>query len=168
MRQQLGHAVDVAPSSVRSTAGALALAVAAANGIGIACSTPDSPWCDDTASCPAEVLYHDRIYVVECTDHIVGFEPVSPTIPAQLRDQPVRVRYHIGDGETERRRAWTVHGVDPAELIVLDDRDTTICDGGTAIAVAVPGGSSTFQAVLQRFSVASTTTSSTSPDASSR
>ena len=120
------HAVDVAPSRVRSTVGALALAVAAANGSGVACSTPDSPWCDDTASCPAEVLYNDRIYVVECTDHILGFEPVSPTIPAQLRDQQVRVRYHLGDGETERRRAWTVHGVDPAKLIILDERDTTI------------------------------------------
>jgi len=39
-----------------------------------------------------------------CTDHIVGFGQVRPTIPAQLRDQQVRVRYHIGDGDTERRR----------------------------------------------------------------
>ena len=156
------HAVDVTVG-VRSTVGALALAVAAANGI--ACSSPDSPWCDDTASCPAEVLYNDRIYIVECTDHILGFEPVSPTIPAQLRDQQVRVRYHGGD-ETERRRAWTVHGADPAELIVLDERDTTICDGGTAFAYARPGGSSTLEALLQQSSVASTTTSSASADAS--
>ena len=126
----------MAPRRVRSTVGALSLTGAAAIGVGVACSSPDSPWCDDTASCPAEVLYNDRIYVVECTDHIVGFEPLSPTIPAQLRDQQVRVRYHLGDGETERRRAWTVHGADPAELIVLDERDTTICDGGLAFAFA--------------------------------
>ena len=109
---------------VRSTVGALALAAAAAPGIGVACSTPDSPWCDDTASCPAQVLYNDRIYEVKCTHPIVGFEP--------LRNQQARVRYHLGDGETERRRAWTVRGADPAELIILDERDTTICDGGTA------------------------------------
>jgi hypothetical protein len=147
---------------VRSTVGALALGVAAAIGIGIAVSVsrPDSPWCDDTATCPAEVLYHDRIYVVECTDHIVGFEQVRLKIPTQLRDQQVRVRYHIGDGDTERRRAWTVNGVDPAEFIVLDERDTAICDGGPAFAVAFPGGYSAFEAMLQRWSVASTTTSS--------
>jgi hypothetical protein len=154
---------------VRSTVGLLALAVAAAVGIGIAVRStiaPDSPWCDDTASCPAEVLYNGRIYVVECTDHIVGFEQVRLKIPAQLRDQQVRVRYHIGDGETERRRAWTVRGVDPAELIVLDERDTTMCDRGPAFAVAFPGGYSALEAMLQRFSVASTTTSS-GADASS-
>ena len=61
-----------------------------------------------------------------CTDHIVGFGLVRPTIPARLRDQQVRVRSHSRDGDTERRRAWTVHGVDPAKLIVLDERDTTI------------------------------------------
>jgi hypothetical protein len=69
--------------------------------------------------CPDEVLSNDRICVVECTDHLVGFEQVRLKIPAQLRDQQLRVRYHSGDRETEPR-AWTVHGVDPAELIVLD------------------------------------------------
>jgi len=77
------------------------------------------------------------------------------------------VRYHIGDGETERRRAWTVHGVDPAELIVLDERDAPIRDGGPAFAVAFPGGYSALDAMLQHLSVASTTTSSTSADVSS-
>ena len=151
---------------VRSTVGALALAVAAAVGIGIACSPPDSPWCDDTASCPPEVLYNDRIYVVECTDHIVGFEQVRLKFPVQLRDQQLRVRFNGPDGETERH-AWTVHGVDPAELVVLDERDTTICDGAPAFAVAFPGGYSALDAMLQHLSVASTTTSSTSADASS-
>jgi hypothetical protein len=115
---------------------------------------------------PPEVLYNDRIYVVECTAHIVGFEQVRPKNPAQLRDLQVRVRYHIGDGETERRRAWTVHEVDPAELIVLGDRGTTICDGGPALAVAFPGGYSALEAMLQHLSGASTTTTSTSADAS--
>jgi hypothetical protein len=106
------------------TVGALVLAVAAAIGIGIAVSPPESPWCDDVGgACPDEVLYKDRIYVVECTDHLVGFEQVRLEIPARLRDQQLRVRYHSGDRETERR-AWTVHEVDPAELIVLDERDT--------------------------------------------
>ena len=153
----------------RSTVGVLALGVAAAIGIGmaVAASTrPESPWCDDTASCPAEVLYHDRIYVVECTDHIVGFEQVRLKFPAQLRDQQLRVRYHAGSVETEPR-AWTVHGVDPADLIVLDERDTAICDGGPAFAYAWPTGFSTLEAILQRLSVASTTTSPTSADASS-
>jgi hypothetical protein len=39
-----------------------------------------------------------------CTDHIVGFGQVRPTIPAQLRDQQVRMRNHIDDGDTEHRR----------------------------------------------------------------
>ena len=86
-------------------------------------------------ACPDEVLYNDQIYVVGCTDHLVGFEQVRLKIPAQLRDQHLRVRYHSGDAETERR-AWTVHGVDPAELIVLDERDTAFCDGGPAFPVA--------------------------------
>jgi len=135
----------------RSTIGALAVAAAAAVGIGIAVSVsrPESPWCDDTNACPAEVLYHDRIYVVECSDHIVGSEQVGLRIPAQLRDRQVRVRYHIGDGETERRRAWTVRGVDPADFIVLDEGDTPICDRGAAFAVAFPGGYSAFEAMLQ-------------------
>ena len=77
------------------------------------------------------------------------------------------MRYHIGDGESERRRAWTVHGVDPAELVVLDERDTTICDGAPAFAVAFPGGYSALEAILQHLSVASTTATSTSADASS-
>jgi hypothetical protein len=145
---------------VRSAVSALALAVAAAIGIGVAVSPSDSPWCDDTASCPAEVLYNDRIYVLEGTDHIVGFEQASLRIPDQLRDQQVRVRYHLGAGETEQRRAWTVHGFDPAELLVVDERNTTICDGGMAIAVASPGGYSTLDAMLQQFSAASTSTSS--------
>ena len=104
---------------------------------------------------------------MECTDHIAGFEQVRLKIPAQLRNERVPVRYHIGDGETEGRRAWTVNGVDPAEFIVLDERDTAICDGGPAFAVAFPRGYSGFEAMLQRLSVASTTTSSTSADASS-
>jgi hypothetical protein len=70
--------------------------------------------------CPDEVLYNDQIYVVECTDHIVGFQQVRLSIPAELRDQQLRVRYHSGDAETERH-AWTVQGVDPTELIVLDE-----------------------------------------------
>lgn len=61
-------------------------------------------------------------------------------------------------GETERRRAWTVHGFGPAELIVLDERETTICEGGMAFAVAFPGGYSRLDAMLQQVSVASTTT----------
>lgn len=167
--QQLGHPVEVAPTGVRSTVGVLTLGIAAAVAIGLAVSASrsDSPWCDDTNACPAEVLYHDRIYVVECTDHIAGFEQARLEIPAQLRDQRVWVRYHIGDGETERRRAWTVHGVDPAELIVLDERDTAICDGGPAVAVAFPRGYSTFEAMLQRLSLASTTAPSASGDTSS-
>ena len=113
-------------------------------------------WCDDTASCPAEVLYNDRIYVVECTDHIVGFEQMRVKIPAQLGAQQLRVRFHGPEGETERR-AWTVHGVDPTEVIVLDETDTPFCDG-MEFAVAWPGGYSAFEAMLQRLSVASTTT----------
>jgi hypothetical protein len=79
--------------------------------------------------CPAEVLYNDRIYVVACTDQLVGFEHARPKIPARLRDEQLRVRYHDGDVETEGR-AWTLDGVDPAELIVLDETDATfICEG---------------------------------------
>jgi hypothetical protein len=98
----------------------------------------------------------------------VGFKHVRLKIPAQLRDQQLRVRYHSGDGETERR-AWTVHGVDPAELIVLNERDTAACDGGQAFAIAHGGGLSVLEAaaMLQHLSVASTTTSSTGADAPS-
>jgi hypothetical protein len=148
---------------VRLTVGALALAVAAAIGIGIAVTPPDSPWCDDLGGdCPDEVLFNDQIYVVNCTGHLVGFEQVRLNIPAGLRDQRLRVRYHSGDGESERR-AWTVHGVDPADLIVLDERDTAVCDGGPAFAVAHGGGLSALEAaaVLQHLSVATTTTLST-------
>ena len=137
---------------VRSTIGVFAVAVAAAIGIGIGVSPPDSPWCDDIGGvCPDEVLYNDRIYVVECTDHLVGFEQVRLKIPAQLRDQQLRVRYHSGDRETERR-AWTVHGVEAAELIVLDERDTAFCAGGPAFAVAHGGHLSPLEAAatLQR------------------
>jgi hypothetical protein len=49
----------------------------------------------------------------------------------------------------------------------LDERDTTICDSGPAFAVAFPGGYSALEAMLQHLSVASTTTSSASADASS-
>jgi hypothetical protein len=140
---------------VGSTVGAPALAVAAAIGIGIAVSQPESPWCDDVGGvCPDEVLYNDRIYVVECTEHLVGFEKVRLEIPAGLRDEQLWVRYHSGDRETERR-AWTVHGVDPAELIVLDERDTAPCsNGGPAFAVAHGGGVSALEAAatLQRLS----------------
>jgi hypothetical protein len=131
---------------VRSTIGVFALALAAAIGVGIAVTPPDSPWCDDIGGvCPDEVLYDDRIYVVECTDHFVGFEQVRWKMPAQLRDQQLRVRYHSGDRETERR-AWTVHGVDAAELIVLDERDTAFCAGGPAFAVAHGGHLSPLEA----------------------
>jgi hypothetical protein len=153
---------------VRLTVGALALAVAAAIAIGMAVSPPDSPWCDDGESvCPDEVLYNDRIYVVECTDHLVGFQQVRLEIPARLRDQQLQVRYHTGDVESERR-AWRVHGVDPAELIVLDERDTAFCSG-PAFAVAHGGRLSPLEAAakLQHLSAASTTTASTSADASS-
>ena len=89
-------------------------------------------------------------------------------IPARLRDQQLRVRYHSGDVETERG-AWTVQGVDPADLIVLDERETAFCEGGPAFAVALGGRLSALEAaaMLQDLSVASTTTSSTSADASS-
>jgi hypothetical protein len=112
---------------VRSTVGLLALGVAAAVGIGIVVSPQDSPWCDDIGgACPAEVLYNDLIYIVTCFDHIVGFEQARLQIPAGLRGEQLRVRFHSGDVETERR-AWTVTGIDPAELIVLDETDTAYC-----------------------------------------
>ena len=77
------------------------------------------------------------------------------------------MRFNGPDDETERR-AWTVHGVDPAKLIVLDEKtDPANCEGSTAFAVASPGGYFAFEAMLQHLSVASTTTSSTSADASS-
>ncbi|HET6832911.1 MAG TPA: hypothetical protein VFH30_03515 [Acidimicrobiales bacterium] len=76
--------------------------------------------------------------------------------PAQLRDQQLRVRFHGPDGETERR-AWTVHGVDPTEVIVLDETDTPFCDA-MEFAVAWPGGYSAFEAMLQHLSVTSTPT----------
>lgn len=129
------------------------MAVAAAIGIGIAVSPPDSPWCDDLGGdCPAEVLYNDRIYVVECTDHIVGFEQVRLMIPARPRDEQLRVRFHGPDGETERR-AWTVHGVDPIEVIVLDETDTPFCDG-TEFAAGKSLAASQAAAILQHLSVA--------------
>jgi hypothetical protein len=157
---------------VRLTVGALALTVAAAIGIGIAVSVsrPDSPWCDDGEGvCPDEVLYNDRIYVVECTDHLVGFQQVTLKVPARLRDQLLQVRYHIEDDAATERRAWTVHGVDPADLIVLDERDTAFCEGGPAFAVAFRGRLSALEAaaMLQHLSVASTTTSSPGANASS-
>jgi hypothetical protein len=138
--------------AVRLTVGALALAVAAAIGIGIAVTPPDSPWCDDGEGvCPDEVLHNDQIYVVECTDHIVGFQQVRLNIPAELRDQQLRVRYHSGGAETERR-AWTVQGVDATEVIVLDEADTAFCGGGPAFAVAHGGALSPPEAAatLQR------------------
>jgi len=96
-----------------------AFAVAAVIGIGIAVSRPGSPWCDDfDNACPVEVRYDDRMYVVDCTE----------TIPPVLRDEQLRVRYHAGDDETERR-AWTVDGVDPAEVILLDETDAAMCEG---------------------------------------
>ena len=68
------------------------------------------------------MLYNDRIYIVTCFEHIVGFEQARLEIPARLRGEQLRVRYHSGDVETERR-ARTVNGVDPAEIIVLDETD---------------------------------------------
>ena len=134
---------------VRSTIGVFALAMAAAIGIGIAVSPPDSPWCDDIGDvCPDEVLYDDRIYVVECTDYLVGFEQARVKIPASLRDEQLRVRYHSGDVETDRR-AWTVRGVDPAEVIVLDETETALCDG-TAFAYGVSLSGSEAAAVVRR------------------
>jgi hypothetical protein len=63
------------------------------------------------------VRYDDRVYVVDCTE----------TIPSVLRDEELRVRYRFGDDENDRR-AWTVDGVDPAEVILLDETDA-FCEG---------------------------------------
>jgi len=111
------------------------------------------------------MLYNDQIYGVTCTNHIVGFEQARLEIPAQLRDQQLPVRYHSGGVETDRR-AWTVHGVDPADLIVLDEKtDPANCEGNTAIAFAHGGNVSPTEAAailqyLSAASAASTTTTS--------
>jgi hypothetical protein len=76
----------------------------------------------------------------------VGFEQTRLNIPARLRDQQLLVRYHSGDAETERR-AWTVHGVDAAKFIVLDEKtDPGNCEGTTAVAIAHGGNVSPTEA----------------------
>lgn len=146
------HTSEVEPRRVRPTVGVLAVAVAAAVGIGIAVSPQDSPWCDDIGGvCPAEMLYNDRMYVVACTDHLVGFEQARLKVPARLRGEQFRVRFHDGDVETERR-AWTVNGVDPAELIVLDEADTAF-RRDTEFALGGSLSVSQAAAMLQRLTV---------------
>ena len=52
-----------------------------------------------------------------------GTEPIPP----RLWGGQLRVRYHDGDDETQRR-AWTVDGFDAAEVIVLDEPNEAIYD----------------------------------------
>lgn len=106
----------------------------------MAVSRPGSPsWCDDTAddACPPEVRHDDRMYVVDCTE----------TIPPVLRDEELRVRYRFGDDENDRR-AWTVEGIDPAEVILLDETDA-FCEG-TEFAYGASLSGSEAAALLRR------------------
>jgi hypothetical protein len=88
--------------------------------VGVALARPDSPWCSDEAdnSCPAEVRYQGRMYVVTCTD------PVA----ASQHGEPVGVVYYDGAKEAERT-AWSVDGVPVEQVIVLADQAGGGCPG---------------------------------------
>lgn len=115
-----GAAVERLPGWARAVLGVMAAGAVVA--VGAAVLRPDGPWCDDEGDslCPAEVRHDGRMYVVECLD----------PGPVARRDAELRVRYHGGGEETERR-AWTVDGV-PAEDLILLDQAGSDCDGTEA------------------------------------
>jgi hypothetical protein len=66
------------------------------------------PWCTGDG-CPAQARVGDRTYVVTCVDD-VGTPPVGERLDAE---------HHAPGGPTIATDAWTVPGVDPADLLVV-------------------------------------------------